>query len=684
MKRRALKDPESLIKKLKRSSRKRQACVDPLLGKPVRLVFDELHCNDPCLCYKSVESQALDFFQSFDLESYLAIRPIKPLWTFQREAVNFCLRREEDSDDIGCKGGMLCDQMGLGKSKDMLCLVLEQNQAMAGKTKQRFNGTTLLVCTNILIQHWLREMQSFAPQQAFQVLELHGAKKRLKLAPYYYTEACDIVLTTYSTLATVHRQGPDDARHAMLFGNTWHRVIADEADIFVVPSTENAKAMFALKAHHRWIVTGTPLHNRKRELWTLMRFVAPLRDSLPPLQQLMLRRLKRNVPQGEAAPEFQSVTRHVELVALEPLEKLLYQLYAMYALQERRARRGSIPQLIHLLRQLCINPAVIKELALPPGMLVIGGGGGGSQQQPLFRHVKNGTGEIYHFMNSLPGKFSLKYCQGEAYQEDDLRQAFDSCNSVEEFIDDSTVTWDPWVKNDLFSLDKEEDRILYKQLWDEMVKNPGTPPQPTNEKTMAMLKHLKARTLRLDRPFSTQRRVLEYVSLLPIEEAIVIFSFYAEVLKDLEKALKAAGHETVLVTGSENLQNNEKALARFENGKGAASRVLLMTLKLGKAGLNLLRPSQMIFTDPWWCPAALQQAENRLDRPGQQHPITISYFIGEGTIEQYMMNYTLMKKALLDNLPSAGEGEEEIVSDMELEEDEEARSRLFDYTVTLL
>jgi SNF2 family DNA or RNA helicase len=58
-------------------------------------------------------------------------------------------------------------------------------------------------------------------------------------------------------------------------GAAFATVVLDEAQHIKNPDTQNAQAAFSLNARQRFVLTGTPMENSVRDLWSLMNFVAP-------------------------------------------------------------------------------------------------------------------------------------------------------------------------------------------------------------------------------------------------------------------------------------------------------------------------------------------------------------------------------------------------------------------------
>jgi superfamily II DNA or RNA helicase len=147
-------------------------------------------------------------------------------------------------------GGILADEMGLGKTV----------QALAFLRLQR-GAPTLIVCPTSLLANWQREAERFTPE--LKVLLIDGANRPEKIArlPQY-----DLGLTSYGLLR----------RDVELYaGLSLDSVVLDEAQHIKNPDTQNAQAAFSLRARQRFVLTGTPMENSVRDLWSLMNFVAP-------------------------------------------------------------------------------------------------------------------------------------------------------------------------------------------------------------------------------------------------------------------------------------------------------------------------------------------------------------------------------------------------------------------------
>src|SRR5262249_10894532 len=106
-------------------------------------------------------------------------------------------------------------------------------------------------------------------------------------------------------------------------------------------------------------------------------------------------------------------------------------------------------------------------------------------------------------------------------------------------------------------------------------------------------------------------------------------------------------------------------LDRFQNDP--SKHVILMSYGTGSVGLNLQFANYVFLFDRWWNPAVEDQAINRAHRIGQRHPVTVTRFITENTIENRIASVLEKKRQLFSELleqngppPVLGLTEEEI------------------------
>ncbi len=147
-----------------------------------------------------------------------------------------------------------------------------------------------------------------------------------------------------------------------------------------------------------------------------------------------------------------------------------------------------------------------------------------------------------------------------------------------------------------------------------------------------------------------QSAKLEYLlSVLPemIEEGrkILLFSTFTSMLSLIEPELKALGIPYVLLTGS--TKDRQTPVSRFQNGEVP---LFLLSLKAGGTGLNLTAADTVIHYDPWWNPAAENQASDRAHRIGQNKAVFIYKLITRGSVEEKIIHLQQKKQMLLNDI----------------------------------
>ncbi|MDR0929673.1 MAG: DEAD/DEAH box helicase [Oscillospiraceae bacterium] len=133
---------------------------------------------------------------------------------------------------------------------------------------------------------------------------------------------------------------------------------------------------------------------------------------------------------------------------------------------------------------------------------------------------------------------------------------------------------------------------------------------------------------------------------------VLLFSQFTSMLAILRRALDAQGVKSLYLDGKTPVVNRIELVNRFNGGEG---QVFLISLKAGGAGLNLTGADTVIHYDPWWNPAAEDQATDRAHRIGQQKAVQVIRLITRGTIEEQVIRLSERKRALFDAVVTAGE-----------------------------
>lgn len=146
---------------------------------------------------------------------------------------------------------------------------------------------------------------------------------------------------------------------------------------------------------------------------------------------------------------------------------------------------------------------------------------------------------------------------------------------------------------------------------------------------------------------------------------VLLFSQFVTMLDILRRQLDARGISSLYLDGKTPVTQRMELVNRFNEGD---TQVFLISLKAGGAGLNLTGADMVIHYDPWWNPAAEDQATDRAHRIGQKRVVQVIRLITRGTIEEQVARLSEHKRALFNAVVIAGEQmpsdltEEEIMS----------------------
>ncbi|HZZ62258.1 MAG TPA: DEAD/DEAH box helicase [Roseiarcus sp.] len=157
-------------------------------------------------------------------------------------------------------GACLADDMGLGKTIQMLALLLTLSRQGVERRP------SLLVAPASLLANWAAEAARFAPSlKVFVAHPSFAPADRLAAPDAGELAGTDLVVTSYgSTL-----------RLGWIGKTRWRLVALDEAQAIKNPDAKQTRAVKALGAECRVALTGTPIENNLRDLWSIFDFLNP-------------------------------------------------------------------------------------------------------------------------------------------------------------------------------------------------------------------------------------------------------------------------------------------------------------------------------------------------------------------------------------------------------------------------
>jgi SNF2 family DNA or RNA helicase len=130
---------------------------------------------------------------------------------------------------------------------------------------------------------------------------------------------------------------------------------------------------------------------------------------------------------------------------------------------------------------------------------------------------------------------------------------------------------------------------------------------------------------------------------------ILLFSQFVEMLKIVRTWLDKKGIKYEYLTGES--RDRHVMVDRFNNDPTIP--IFLMSLKAGGTGLNLTGADYVIHYDPWWNPAAEDQASDRAHRIGQKKSVFVYRLITKGTVEEKILKLQARKRDLVDSIIAA-------------------------------
>ncbi|KAF2666062.1 hypothetical protein BT63DRAFT_481872 [Microthyrium microscopicum] len=194
------------------------------------------------------------------------------------------------------KGGLLAEEMGLGKTVEMvtlMCLHKRPKEDMqsglihdAYSDKQVIpSAATLIITPTHLHKQWEDELSLHAPHLRVTTYDGVASQKHKTRTSKELATDYDVVLTTYSTLAReiwyADAKPAKELRHARKYSPptsalvdiSWWRICLDEAQQVENGLSNTAKVARLIPRINAWTVSGTPFKSHVTDLFGILTFL---------------------------------------------------------------------------------------------------------------------------------------------------------------------------------------------------------------------------------------------------------------------------------------------------------------------------------------------------------------------------------------------------------------------------
>lgn len=172
---------------------------------------------------------------------------------YQREGVEWCLNSElRETPPCNVRGGFVADEMGLGKTI-MMIGTFHANPLLH----------TLIVLPPVLIDQWVLQIYRLLQVKP---LVYHGKNK--KTTTLQQLNDAPIVITSYGAVTLTKPQLKENVV-TLLHQVQWNRIVFDEAHHLRNSKTSTSSSAKLLNSDIRWLVSGTPVQNSKKDFYSL-------------------------------------------------------------------------------------------------------------------------------------------------------------------------------------------------------------------------------------------------------------------------------------------------------------------------------------------------------------------------------------------------------------------------------
>lgn len=132
----------------------------------------------------------------------------------------------------------------------------------------------------------------------------------------------------------------------------------------------------------------------------------------------------------------------------------------------------------------------------------------------------------------------------------------------------------------------------------------------------------------------------------------IIFSQFVSLLDLLQIPIEDKKWPVLRYDGAMTADARDAAIQKFTDTQ--THNIMLISLKAGNSGLNLVAASRVIILDPFWNPYIEMQAVDRAYRIGQQREVQVHRILIQGTVEDRIIELQEQKRKLVDSALDEG------------------------------
>lgn len=486
-------------------------------------------------------------------------------------------------------GGILGDEMGLGKTIQIVAFLAALDYS------NKLKGSVIILAPTTVLRQWEREFRIWWPRFRVRILhhsedfskrkgnskvnrQLQGKFDPKRTVEEVLSKNHGVLITSYEQV----RKNPD------LYLENFHYVIADEGHKLKSPDAEVTLTCKRFDTPHRIIMSGSPLQNHLKELWSLFDFVFPGKlGTLPVFHAQFV------IPITTGG---YSTANKTQVHTAYKCSLMLRDMVSPYLL--RRFKKDVAKQLPEKNEQILFVKLTSEQREKYKKFL----------NSRFVKQVLSGRLNLLYAITAL--RKICNHCDIAIHKNDNDGSVYSKAMGPSkgmEFVGPTPTI--PGVDDDY-----DTDNVDYGN-W-----------------------RRSGKMIVLDRVLEGWKKS---------GSRVLVFSQTTTMLDIMERYVKEKDYTYLRMDGTTPIGSRMELIDRFNLDDTVF--LFLLTTRVGGLGINLTGANRVVLYDPDWNPSTDLQARERAWRIGQKRPVTIYRLVTSGTIEEKIFHRQVRR--LSTNLP---------------------------------